>query len=112
MAMTVRANALRKAVTIMQPAWKADDYGDPSQQTFTTLATVYAEIEPLTGQQLTEARQVHSEVSHRVRIRYLKGLTAACQVEWQSRKLQIVAVMNAEERDTMWTLLCRELPNG
>ena len=112
MAVTVRAQSLRKLVKIMQPAWAESELGDPSQQTFTPLTNVYAEIIPLNGRQLVDARQVHSEVSHRVMIRYLNGVTAACRVEWDDRILDVLAVMNLEERDILLTLLCRELPSG
>jgi head-tail adaptor len=118
MAVMVRAQNLRILAKVMQPAFQENDYGDPSQQTFTPLGNAYIEVEPLSGRHLVDARQVHAEASLRVRMRFLKGVTAACRLEWYSgaqqhtRTLEIVVVMNAEERDTMWTLLCRELPNG
>lgn len=115
--MTVRAQDLRILADIMQPAVQANKYGDPSDAVFTPLAQAYIEVESLSGQQLVEARQVHPETSHRVRMRYVKGVTAACRVVWYSaaekrtRTLEIVGPpMNAGERDTMLTLLCRELP--
>lgn len=112
MAVIVRAQNLRKAVTILKPTLDPNKYGDASRQTFTPLETVYAEVLPLTGRQLVEARQIHSEVSHRVTIRPLKGVTTAGRVEWQGRLLEIESVLNIEERDTMLVLWCKELPNG
>jgi head-tail adaptor len=116
MAVTVRAQDLRILAEIMQPAWTEDDYGDPSQRVYTPLAQAYIEMEPLTGQHLVDARQVHAEASLRVRMRFVKGVTAACRVVWYSgaeqrtRTLEIVAPpMNAGEQDTMLTALCKEV---
>lgn len=118
MAVAVRAQSLRKLVQIMVPAFEPNDTGDPSQQTFTPLTETYMEMQALSGQQLVEARKIHAETTHRGTMRFAKGVTAACQVVWfsgaekRTRTWEVVAVLNAEERDTMLTLLCKELPSG
>ncbi len=43
--------------------------------TWTTIATVAAEVEPLSGTELVEARQVDARASVRIRIRHYPGLT-------------------------------------
>ncbi len=45
-------------------------------RTWTTIDTVAAKVEPLSGTELVEARQVHPRASVRITMRHYPGLTA------------------------------------
>lgn len=102
--------ALRHRITIRQPAIKADPIRGKPAVPAQTIATGYpAAIEPLDGRELYEAQQLSSVISHRVRMRYLAGLTATCEVFFGARTFEIIAVVNVEERNVEHRLLCQEL---
>lgn len=90
---------------------------DPSQ--WTTYAgdarnPVWACIKPLSGRELLWAREIVADVTHNVELRYLKGILPKHRILYQdlwggqTRVLNILAVLDDEERHRWLDLLCRE----
>lgn len=72
----MRAGRMRHKVILQQPAISRESsYGDPSE-TWTTVTSAWAEVEPLSGSELFRARQVQSDVTHRVSMRHRHGVAA------------------------------------
>jgi len=76
---------------------------------YTTAATVWASIVPLSGRELFLAQQAQSETDFRIRIRYYAGLTTFYQVKWGTRYFQILSLANTEENNAEMVLLCKEI---
>jgi SPP1 family predicted phage head-tail adaptor len=106
----VRAGSLRHEI-VLQTNTPAKDTNHAAIDSWSTLATVRAKIEPLTGSERFEAMKVSSEISHKVTIRYLSTVTAATRILWGSRILKIEAPLNIDERSHEMVLLCSE-PSG
>lgn len=103
----MKAGSLRHKVTIQRVSQTLDS----SRQTvdlWTTLADVWAAVEPLTGRELVNAQQIQPDVTHRVRIRHRDDVTAKMRVLEGTRQLNIESVLNIEERDRELHLMCRE----
>jgi len=98
---------LRHTVTIEQKSTGRDSYGQPTT-TWTTFATVRAAVEPLRGREFFSADQFNSEVTARIRIRYLSGVTAAMRVSFESRLYNIKAIIDPEEKHDELQLMCGE----
>jgi len=90
----VNAGELRHKVTI--------------QELQRVLATVWAKIQPLRGNERYQAQQVSSALSHKIILRYLDGVKPQMRVLYGSRVFYIVSVINVEERNEMLELLCEE----
>lgn len=61
--------------------------------------TMWAKINPLSGQERVEADKNNSNVSHRISMRfYSPGLTPADRIVWNSRTFDITAVIDVGER--------------
>jgi SPP1 family predicted phage head-tail adaptor len=103
------SSRLNRRVTIQQPSTTQDAYGQPVT-TMTTVATVYAAVEPLTGRALFAAKQAQSEVSCKITIRYRTDVTAAMQVVYNTHVYLIDALIDFESRHESLELMCRELP--
>lgn len=109
----MRAGELRRRVTIQQRVTTQDTFGGQSQTWTDFAANVPAAIDPLSGRELMTAQATQSEVSHRITIRYLPGVTAAMRIVYQGRYFNISAVMNIEERNREMQILASEgLNNG
>lgn len=106
---------LNKRITIQQltadsPA--QDDYGEPSN-TWTEFATVWAAVEPIQGREFWAQQQVQSEVKVRVRTRYISGVLPNMRISYGSRILDIVEVIDPQEKHEELQLMCSEgLTNG
>lgn len=107
----MQAGRLRHRVSIQQRVEARNGYGELIA-TWSTLATVWGSVEPIRGREFFEAEQVQSEISTRVRIRYYDGITAQMRVLFGSRKLQILAVIDVNERHKEMQLMCKEMTDA
>ncbi|KKL96985.1 hypothetical protein LCGC14_1839000 [marine sediment metagenome] len=98
---------LRHRITIETPTDVLDDFGE-STKTWSSIGTVWASVEPLSGQEKFEALQIYPEASHKVRIRYLSGVSPDDHILFGSRTFEIVAVMNQMERNREIILTVKE----
>lgn len=104
------AGELRHKITIAQADTTEDKFGgsDPGEAGATPLWTVWASIEALTLRELYGAQQKVSEVTHRVTIRYIRGVTSGMLIWFRGRQFQIQAIDNPRELNKLLVLLCLE----
>jgi len=79
---------------------------------WTTVATRWASVSPLSGRELFQAQVVDSDITHRVRMRHYTGLTTDHRLLHNStRVLNIGQILNLDERGIEDELMCKE-PTG
>lgn len=84
------ASLLRERVTIQQLVQSDDGYGGKTAS-WTELATVFAQVEPVFVSQSEHlvADQVTAYAGYRVRVRMRSDVTASMQVIWKTHTLKI-----------------------
>lgn len=111
----MQSGKLRDRVSLVSITWNRNQYAEPVAVP-TTYATVWAEVKDLSGRELFQARQVNSEVTVNVRIRRRTDVTSRHQIAYvnggRTRTLEIVAVLNPDNRKTEQNLLCVESPDA
>jgi SPP1 family predicted phage head-tail adaptor len=113
----MRAGDMRHRIQLQTRSVGQDALGGQSP-TWTTTATVWAEILPLTGRERMLAGANQSEVSSMVTIRYQAQFSdpkamAAMRILYGSRILNIESSNDVEERHKIIELSCSEgLNNG
>ena len=80
---TLPAGLLTQRITIQVASANVDVLGQ-RVDSWTTFATVWAQAQPLRGNELFAAGQTQSEAEVRFRIRYLAGVTSAMRVLWRT----------------------------
>ncbi len=103
----MNAGKLRHRVTVEQPTASSDGYGG-STVSWTTFATAWAAVEPLSGREYFQAQQAQAAVTHKVTMRYLSGVTPRMRVKHGSRLLTIVSAIDTDERHRELVLMCEE----
>jgi len=111
----MQAGKLRHRVTLQRRVESQDATG-AVVWTWTSFATVWASIEPLTGREYFAAAQVQSAIDARIRIRYLANVTAKMRVlhvaERGSPSLvtyyAVETVIDPEERGGELVLMVRQ----
>lgn len=98
---------LRHRITIEEATETRDDYGAP-EPTWETFAEVWASVESLSGREYFVARSSNSEVTHRVTIRYLSGLSPIMRIVYDSRVFEIVSILDRPGREKYLEVLCNE----
>ena len=104
----MRAGALRHRVALQSVGSTYDDYGDLSNS-WSTDASVWAAIDPVSGSEQDIAGEFSGVVTHKFKIRYKSGVTAESRITFDSRTFQIESVRNWQERGVYLELLCKEV---
>ena len=97
---------LRERVTVQQPTRTTADLGE-SQLSWSTYATRWASVEGVSSREALQFGQQQVEITHKVRMRYLDGLTAQMRLQWRSRTLDVVSVLEYGNRSEH-VLICQE----
>jgi SPP1 family predicted phage head-tail adaptor len=84
-----------------------NQYGEPNAE-WVTFLTAYASIDPLVGREYMAAKQVQSEATHKIRMRYRAGITTTMRVKCGDRDFDIVSLLNIEERKRELLIMATE----
>ena len=118
----LKAGRNRQRVTLLDvPEATVDSYGQPSQAA-TAIATVWAEVRPLRGNEQLNVRAVWPTASHLVNLRWLGSLIPASagnpnglilprmklRLGLDASILNILFADNVEKRNRSWQLTCEE----
>lgn len=100
---------LRKQVAIQAEQQTADGAGGYAL-TWTTLATVWADVSPVTGGKPYVAGHLEGHISHKITMRWRSDLTVTTDMRilYGTRSFNIHAVMNEDEANQYLTLLVEE----
>lgn len=109
---SVRAGQLSRRLRIQSRSTAQDTFGQ-AQLIWADVATVWADIQPLTGRELESAQRMASEVSHQITVRFAPifadtRVVAGYRAVYKGRVFNIHACMNEDERNTVVTLLASE----
>jgi SPP1 family predicted phage head-tail adaptor len=88
---------LRERVTVQQAASTRNSLGE-SVLSWSDWQTVWASVEGVSAREALISGQQETTVSHRVRLRYLPGLTSQHRFSWRSRTLDIVSLLEHGNR--------------
>jgi SPP1 family predicted phage head-tail adaptor len=106
----MEAGSLRHRITIQQRTDTQDSYGEPIPA-WTTFATVWAAVEPQSGQEATIAmsQQQEARLRVRVRVRYRTGISTLMRIAWQGRLFQIEGMAEVKSNRREIHLICFEI---
>lgn len=102
----MEAGQLRERITVQQASETRNTLGE-TLQSWSTYTTVWASVEGVSARESLYAGQQQISISHRVRLRYLPGLTQSMRLRWRNRALEIVSLLERNNR-TEHELLCQE----
>ena len=77
--------------------------------TWSNEVTLWAGIDPLTGNEALQAQQISPESNVKITIRFYDGVIPNWRVLFGTRVYEINAILNREERNAEMVLLCKEI---
>lgn len=104
----INPGELRHIIIFQKLLNTQNDYGELTGQ-WNDVLTTRAGIYPISGKEFYAAETVNSEVSHKVNIRYMKGLSPDMRIKFGDRFFSIISIINFQERNIELQLLCKEL---
>jgi SPP1 family predicted phage head-tail adaptor len=102
-----RPGALRQRLVLEEAQRVSDDAGGFTE-TWVTVATVWAAIEPAGGGEGVEAGRLAGHVSHAVHLRYRADVMPALRFRLGTRVFHILAVLDEGERKRWLRCPCEE----
>ena len=73
-------------------------------------SAVWASVEGVSAREALTAGQQETTVSHRVRLRYLPGLTQNMRFSWRSRTLDIISLLEHGNRSEHEAICQEQVP--
>ncbi len=99
--------AMRHRVTIQQVSESRDAHGGVVES-WSTFAVVWANIAPISGREYLAVKQTQAEVTHRIRMRYLYGITPKMRILYGDRIFDINSISNLQERGHEMEIMATE----
>ena len=103
----MRAGRLRHWITIQNPEKTQNEVGE-TMRVWIDLARVPAAVEPVSGKEYFGAKQTLSEVTHRIKVRYLAGISTRSRILFNGREFDIQSVINHDERNRELDIMATE----
>lgn len=103
----MNAGDLRERVTVLAHRETKNAMGEVVPVYDQTFAEVWASVQGVTAREFLLAGQQQTEISHRVRMRYLTGLTQQMRLSWRGRTLEIISILERNNRSEH-ELICQE----
>lgn len=106
------AGSLRHELTIRSRSTASDGYGGKGTATVTDAATVWGSITPIHAQEFQGSQQRSSTREYEVHLRYDANLALTMQHELYNPRTgstyRIVSLVDVDERQREWELVCTE----
>ena len=104
----IRSGRLRHRVALQQPTTTRNSTGEPIV-TWTTVATVWAEVLDLRGREYIASQEAHSEVGTKITIRYRSDLDLTWRAVFGTRLFDIQQIADLKGHNAILELMCREI---
>lgn len=85
-----------------------DSHGGVTRD-FSTFATVWGSVDPLSGKELLDGMQMESQVTHRVRIRQRTDIKPKDRLLHRTRLFEILSILDIREKTEEQILMCTEV---
>jgi SPP1 family predicted phage head-tail adaptor len=102
----IRSGELRERVTIQVSAESRNNLGETTL-TWTDFTTRWASVEGVSAREVLLNGQQDINLTHRVRMRYVDGLTQNMRLIWRGRTLEVISLLEHNNRSEH-ELICSE----
>lgn len=95
----MQAGKLDRRITIQEPVVSQDGYGEPIATRWSDVATVRAQVIPVSGREYFDAAAVRAEKTTRFRIRWRRGVTETQRIVYDGRNYNIRSIVEIGRRE-------------
>lgn len=103
----MRIGELKKRIEIQTPTKVSDGMGG-FVLSFSTMATIWGSLWPISASEQIQSMQPGMIVTHRIRIRYRSVLRPDWRLKYGNRYFNIVSILNPNTANKMLEILCKE----
>lgn len=106
--LSIPIGRMRHRITLQRFEEGEDEYG-ATVSMWVNVATVWASVEPLRGQEFFAAQSLQSQTTVRIRMRYRPGVDASMKVLFDGKTYSIESVIEPLMRHGELQLMCKTL---
>lgn len=103
----IRPGELNERVTVQQHSEERNALGE-TVMSWSDFAVRWAKVEGVSSREALQFGQQNFDVTHKVKMRYLDGLTNKMRISWRGRTLEIISVLEHASRSEH-ELICQEV---
>ena len=92
----------------LQKATDTSDGGGGRSQAYNTIAQIFADIRPQSGAEQYRQGKVQDRTTHNIFIRHRADISTAYRIKFENRLFNIRQIINIDERDRFYKLVCNE----
>lgn len=105
--MATSIGRLRYKVDLQKATDTSDGAGGRSQA-YNTIAQLFADIRPQGGAEQYRQGKVQDKTTHNIFIRHRSDISTDYRIKYENRLFNIRQVINVDERDRFYKLVCNE----
>lgn len=105
----IRPGELRERVTVQVASGTTNALGE-TVLAWSDSSAVWASVEGVSAREALAAGQQDTTISHRVRLRYLPGLTQQMRFAWRGRTLDIISLLEHNNRSEHEAVCQEQVP--
>ena len=105
----IRPGELRERVTVQVASGTTNALGE-TVLSWSDSSAVWASVEGVSAREALLAGQQETTVSHRIRLRYLPGLTQQMRFSWRGRTLDIISLLEHNNRSEHEAVCQEQVP--
>ena len=105
----IRPGELRERVTVQVASGTTNALGE-TVLAWSDSSAVWASVEGVSAREALLAGQQETTVSHRVRLRYMPGLTQQMRLAWRGRTLDIISLLEHNNRSEHEAVCQEQVP--
>lgn len=105
----IRPGDLRERVTVQVASGATNALGE-TVLAWSNSSAVWASVEGVSARESLTAGQQETTISHRVRLRYLPGLTGKMRFSWRGRTLDIISLLEHGNRSEHEAICQEQVP--
>lgn len=103
----INPGEFRHIVTLQKRSDNQNNYGEENEWLDVMKARVA--IYPISGKELFAAETFGTEMTHKINLRYVPGVTPDMRIKFGHRVFMIESVINFQEKNTLLQLMCKEV---
>lgn len=93
----IDAGKLRERVTVQIASGSTNSLGE-QVLAWANSSAVWASVDGVSAREALQFGQAQNTVTHKVRLRYLSGLTQQMRFSWRNRTLEIISLLEHNNR--------------
>jgi SPP1 family predicted phage head-tail adaptor len=93
----------------LQSGTNTQDTAGEVTTTYAHYAYAWGSLRPVSGGELTTAKQINESITYRSEIRYNSSIKTEDRIVWETRTFEIVNIMNYDENDEYMILMLKEV---